>query len=92
LLAFDPPSLYENIMPQWLTCQVNKGMFSDECTVIVRTIHGDLVSLFVPRDTIDEQKHRVRVRVIQNGPRVVAVMPDENQSIINVNSSELQPV
>jgi hypothetical protein len=78
-------------MPQWLTCQVSKGMFSDECSVLVQTLHGN-VSVFVPTDAIDNLKHRVRVRVLQEGAQAVAVMPDEHQSIVSVNASELQPI
>ena len=79
-------------MLRWLTCKIEKGMFSDEFNIAVQTIQGDLVSLFVPREMTDLEKQRVQVRVFQDGPRTVAIMPDENQSIINVNSSELQPI
>jgi 3-dehydroquinate synthase class II len=78
-------------MPRWLACQISRGMFSDERSVVVQTIHGN-VSLFVPVDSVDDKEQRVRVRVLEEGTQAVAVMPDEHQSIVNVNSSELHPI
>lgn len=79
-------------MAKWLKCIISKGMFSDEFTIVVQTHNGDKVSVFVPRESADDQQGRVRVRVIQGQGTTMAVLPDENQSVVEVESSDLIPV
>ena len=78
-------------MPKWLKCKIDKGMFSDEFTVIVRTHGGDNVSVFVPRDAADLNEGRVKVRADERDGTAIAVLPDENQSVVEVSSSDLVP-
>lgn len=77
-------------MPQWLKCEIAKGMFSDEFTVIVRTLGGEKVSVFVPKTDAQEQQRRVRVRVAELQGRAFAWLPDEHQSVVAVDSADLQ--
>jgi hypothetical protein len=78
-------------MPKWLKCTITKGMFSDEFTVIVRTRNGENVSVFVPKEAAEEREGRVKVRVAECGGRSLAWLPDEHQSVVDVESSDLQP-
>ncbi len=78
-------------MPKWLKCTVTKGMFSDEYTVSVRTRSGETVSVFVPKDAAEEDRGRVRVRVAEREGHAVALLPDEHQSVVDVESSDLVP-
>jgi hypothetical protein len=81
-------------MPNWLSCTIKKGMFSDEFTAIVTTTNGEQVSVFVPKDSTQDvrgESGRVRVRVSERSGRFMAVLPDEHQSVVDVDSSQLQP-
>ena len=77
-------------MSKWLVCEVKPGMFSDEFTVIVKTRSGEAVAVFVPRDAANEPAGRVRVDVISNvSGRAVATLPDEQPSVVEVESANL---
>ena len=78
-------------MSKWLKCKIAKGMFSDEYTVIVRTRSGEDISVFVPKDAAEEDRGRVRVRVAERMGHTVALLPDEHQSVVDVESSDLIP-
>jgi hypothetical protein len=81
-------------MPNWLTCTIKKGMFSDEFTVIVNTASGERISAFVPKDATQDvhgEQGRVRVRVSERAGRFLAVLPDELQSVVDVDGSQLIP-
>lgn len=78
-------------MPKWLKCKITKGMFSDEYTVIVRTLSGENVAVFVPKDSAQENNSRVKVKVSEESGHAIAVLPDANQSVIDVDASELSP-
>ncbi len=81
-------------MPKWLKCEIQKGMFSDELTVIVRTRSGESVAVFVPRDSAQEangRDGRVKVRVSENGGHAFALLPDANQSVVDVDVDQLVP-
>jgi hypothetical protein len=81
----------EKRMPKWLKCTVANGMFSDECTIIVRTRNGEMVSVFVPKDLTQRTEGRVKVRVTESQGHSFALLPDEHQSIIDVDASDLLP-
>jgi hypothetical protein len=78
-------------MPRWLRCEVNKGMFSDELTVTVKTRSGESVAVFVPRQAADDQNKRVRVNAFQTDGDYLAVLPDVQQSVIHVDERDLLP-
>ena len=78
-------------MSKWLKCKITKGMFSDEYTVIVRTRSGESISVFVPKEAAEQQQGRVKVRVAERAGHTVALLPDEHQSVIDVESSDLIP-
>jgi hypothetical protein len=78
-------------MPKWLKCKVDKGMFSDEYTVTVQSATGEAIAVFVPKEAADDRQNRVQVRAFERQGRAVAVLPDENQSVIDVSAADLQP-
>lgn len=78
-------------MPRWLKCKIEKGMFSDEFTVTVRTSSGEDVAVFVPRQAADDQKSLVQVKAFEKQGRMIAVLPDANRSVIDVSTADLQP-
>lgn len=79
-------------MPKWLKCKIDKGMFSDEFTVTVHSRTGEAIAVFVPKGDADDQQNRVRVRTFEQQGNTIAILPDEHQSVVDVVSSDLQPV
>lgn len=73
----------------WLRCEIVKGMFSDEVTVVIRSQDGEEISAFVPRDRVEEKERRVLVQVFKNGGGKFAVLPNESQTVVGINESEL---
>jgi hypothetical protein len=76
----------------WLKCKIVKGMFSDELTVVIRAHDGETISAFVPKDRVDgkeEAAGRVKVHVFESTGQKFAVLPNENQTVISVDESEL---
>ena len=71
-------------MPSWLKCKIALGMFSDEYTVTVHTRSGENVAVFVSKYYAQEENSRVKVRVSEDSGRAIAVLPDANQSVIDV--------
>ena len=79
----------------WLRCDVRKGMFSDEKVVVIRTQTGEAASFFVPSERVEgpiDQEGRVRVRVFKENSRAWAVVPNENQTVVPVDESQLVAV
>lgn len=72
---------------KWLRCGVLQGMFSDEMVVVIKTLSGEEVSFFVPKQQVEAG--RVMVRTFKQGTRAWAVIPNDSQSIIPVDESEL---
>ena len=78
-----------------LSCAVFKGMFSDELAVRYppQDREGTQVSsFFVPRDHVLGQQDgfgRVRVKVYREGGTVLAVLPNENATVIPVDDADL---
>lgn len=79
-------------MSKWLKCIITKGMFSDEVTVTIVTRSGEKVAVFVPKDSAQTDHSRVKVRVSEQSGHSLALLPDANQSVVDVDSSELVPV
>ena len=78
-------------MPKWLKCKIDKGMFSDEFTVTVHSRTGEAIAVFVPKAAADDQKNLVQVKAFEQQGRTIAVLPDENQSVVDVSAGDLQP-
>jgi hypothetical protein len=78
-------------MPKWLKCKIEKGMFSDEFTVTVKSRSGEPIAVFVPKAAADDQNDRVQVRAFERQGKTIAILPDEHQSVVDVDASDLQP-
>ena len=78
-------------MPKWLKCKIEQGMFSDEFTVTVHSRTGEAIAVFVPKGAADDQNHRVQVRAFEQQGRTIAILPDEHQSVVDVDAADLQP-
>jgi hypothetical protein len=81
-------------MPKWLKCTIEKGMFSDEMTIIVQTRTGETVSVFVPKESTQVAPGgigQVKVHVAETSGHTMAVLPDEHQSVVDVDASALIP-
>lgn len=76
---------------RWLRCTVQDGMFSDEFAVTYRPANRAAAeySFFVPRSTVRPEEGRVKVRVFQQGPVAWAVFPNEMQSLVPIDESDL---
>lgn len=73
----------------WLRCEIVKGMFSDEVTIVVQSHDGEVISAFVPKDRVEEKESRVSVRVFEDKCGKFAVLPNESQTVISIKESEL---
>lgn len=79
-------------MEQWLECQLDKGMFSDEMAVTYPAKGTPQKSVFVSsRDVKGQpgQPGRVRVRIIRRGAELLAVLPSSCQDIVWISEREL---
>lgn len=77
---------------RWLTCRVDKGMFSDELAVTYPPAGEVLVSMFVPADTVRGQPGglgKVRVNVFHRGSTTVAILPTEYRESVTVTEADL---
>ena len=75
----------------WLKCQILKGMFSDESTMVYPPESPTASSFFVPKDKVREGDGAVSVRFFHEGETVWAVLPAENQPVISVNKDDVIP-
>jgi hypothetical protein len=74
-----------------LKCQIFKGMFSDELAINVNSLAGE-VSVFVPKELVHGEAGApgtVRVRVFRDDFHAWAVLPNDSQTAVAVNESDL---
>lgn len=74
---------------RWVRCRVQKGMFSDELVVVIRTHGGEDEAFFVPKSEVsfdDSQAGSVRVSTYSESPW--AVVPNAEQTLVAVDQSE----
>jgi hypothetical protein len=68
-----------------LQCKVDEGMFSDENVVTFDALDGHQVAFFVPKSKISD--NCVKVKLMIDGNHYLAVMPNEDQSIVPIHSN-----
>ena len=81
-----------NATDRWLTCRVDKGMFSDEMAVTYPASGEVLVSMFVPVDAVRGQPGgvgKVRVNVLRRGNTTLAILPTEYRESVAVTEADL---
>lgn len=83
-----------NAEMQWLTCRIDKGMFSDELAVTYPAEGIWQKSVFVPASDVEGSpgdRGRVRVRIVRRNGHLMAVLPSATQDIVTVNEGDLSP-
>jgi hypothetical protein len=81
----DPPG-------QWLTCRVDKGMFSNELAVTYPPTGEHLASVFVPIETVvgrPGELGKVLVQIVRNGEGLLAVLPTPWSDVVPVAKSDV---
>ena len=77
---------------RWLTCRVDKGMFSDELAVTYPATGEVLVSVFVPADAVRGQQGglgKVRVNIFRRGDTTFAILPTEYSESVAITEADL---
>jgi len=77
---------------QWLDCQLEKGMFSDEIAVTYPAIGDVKKSVFVPRSSVKGtagERGKVRVLIVRRGSKTLAVLPNSHKDIVEVVEGDL---
>ncbi len=72
---------------QWLMCNFDKGMFSDELAVEYRDQSFFILKQFV--ETMQAGRAKVRVRVYKDSGTTWAVLPTEDSATIPVEQKDL---
>lgn len=80
-----------NHMDRELKCEVIKGMFSDEATVTVPRSYGGPLSVFVPRECVNEERGTVKVITFKSAEITYAILPDNYHTTVVVDTDDLQP-
>lgn len=68
----------------WLHCRVLRGMFSDEYAVIVKTLEGQLLSFFIPKEFVQIARSLSETEEIEGKVRVDVLDEDGNTRIIGL--------
>ena len=77
---------------RWLTCRLDKGMFSDEMAVTYPAVGPVVVSVFVPADAVRGRQGglgKVRVNVTHHGNTTVAILPTDYGEAVAVADADL---
>ena len=77
---------------RWLTCRVDKGMFSDERAVTYPATGEMRVSMFVPVEAVHGEPGglgKVRVKVMHHGDTTVAILPTDYSEAVAVADTDL---
>ncbi|MFO0824777.1 MAG: hypothetical protein U0792_16945 [Gemmataceae bacterium] len=80
---------------RWLTCRIDKGMFSDELAVTYPSEGTWQKSVFVPASDVEGSpgnRGRVRVRIVRRNGHLMAVLPSSTQDIVTVNEGDVSPL
>ena len=80
---------------RWLTCRIDKGMFSDELAVTYPLEGISQKSVFVEQSAVEGQPGgpgRVRVVTIRRNGHLMAVLPSATQDIVTVNEGDVSPL
>jgi len=77
---------------RWLTCQLDKGMFSDEVAVTYPPSGSLQTSVFVGVHTVKGatgNRGKVRVRLIRRNGSLLAILPSADQDIVSVSEQDV---
>lgn len=74
----------------WLVCSVHLGMFSDEYAVLVRTIEGQWLSFFIPREFVEISHRPTGNEEVEGKVKVEVFGGDEHSRIIGLPSQPFE--
>ena len=78
---------------RWLSCHLDKGMFSDEIAVTYPHTGQLKKSVFVPRASVEGdvgQRGRVRVLIIRSGDgKLMAVLPSSRRDVVVIAEGDV---
>lgn len=78
----------------WLSCQIDKGMFSDEAAVTYPSTGTWKKSVFVPQAAVQGEIGKigkVRVILVRRDGRMLATLPTPQQDVVEVAESDISP-
>lgn len=87
-----PVHASEPLPDHWLTCRVDKGMFSNELAVTYPPTGEQIASVFVPSETVvgrPGELGKVRVQIVRNGEGLLAVLPTPWSDVVPVAKSDV---
>ena len=79
---------------RWLTCRLDKGMFSDEMAVTYPPCGDAQASVFVPGDAVRGEPGgdgAVRVQVFSRDGQTFAVLPTPDREVVAVAGDDTCP-
>jgi hypothetical protein len=77
---------------RWLSCHLDKGMFSDEVAVTYPASGDWRKSVFVPRAAVCGSVGsvgKVRVLIVDFGGKTLAVLPSSQQDVVEVEPADI---
>jgi hypothetical protein len=77
---------------RWLSCRLDKGMFSDEIAVTYPAFGHALLSVFVPASAVSGKPDgpgKVRVQVARHGNATLAILPTDYRESVTVTEADL---
>ena len=86
------PTTLEPGQERWLSCQLDRGMFSDEVAVTYPPVGAAVRSVFVPNTAVRGpagRPGRVLVRVFRQAGNIFAVLPTPQSETVAVAESDL---
>ncbi len=72
---------------RWLSCRLDKGMFSDEVAVTYPSTGTWKKSVFVPQTAVQGSvgaRGKVRVVIVRREGRVLAVLPNAQSDVVEI--------
>lgn len=76
----------------WLSCHLDKGMFSDEVAVTYPRSGPVKKSVFVPRVSVRGnvgENGAVRVIIIRSSGKMMAVLPSSRQDVVVITEADV---
>ena len=77
---------------RWLSCRLDKGMFTDEVAVTYPASGSAVLSVFVPASAVSGQHGgpgKVRVQVTRQGNATLAILPTDYRESVTVTEADL---
>ncbi len=79
---------------RWLSCRIDKGMFSDELAVTYPATGEQQRSVFISNSEVQGhpgQTGKVRVTLVRENGTLFAVLPSSDRDVVTVREADLIP-